>query len=155
MISSMRPATKEHAVEYVGGCQCGRVRYRADGPRDRASVCYCRMCQKASGAPFMAFVRFPVDQVHWSKSPDTFASSSFVERGFCRDCGTSLSYRQLAGPYISLTINSLDDPESVKPEWRFSAHMEASWCRSLSSLPTKEMDLTGSPGFVNYQHGNH
>jgi hypothetical protein len=41
-------------MEYVGGCQCGEVRYRAEGPRDRASVCYCRMCQKASGGPFMA-----------------------------------------------------------------------------------------------------
>jgi hypothetical protein len=140
-------------VEYVGGCQCGRIRYRAEGPRDRSSVCYCRMCQKASGAPFMAFVRFPAHQVHWSKSPAIFASSNLVERGFCSDCGTPLSYRQVSGPNISLTINSLDDPESVQPEFRFSAQLEVSWCSSLATLPTKEMDLTGSPGFVNRQWG--
>jgi hypothetical protein len=140
-------------VEYVGGCQCGRIRYRAEGPRDRSSVCYCRMCQKASGAPFMAFVRFPAHRVHWSKSPAKFASSNLVERGFCSDCGTPLSYRQVSGPNISLTINSLDDPESVQPEFRFSAQLEVSWCRSLATLPTKEMDLTGSPGFVNHQWG--
>jgi hypothetical protein len=102
----------------------------------------------------MAFVRFPADQVHWSKPPATFASSNVVERGFCRDCGTPLSYRQVNGPNISLTINSLDDPEAVRPELRFSAHMEVSWCASLGHLPTQEMDMTGSRGFVNYQHAD-
>jgi hypothetical protein len=101
----------------------------------------------------MAFVRFPAHQVHWSKSPAIFASSNLVERGFCGDCGTPLSYRQVNGPNISLTINSLDDPESVRPEFRFSAQLEVSWCSSLATLPTKEMDLTGSPGFVNHQWG--
>ena len=142
-------------MEYVGGCQCGRIRYRAEGPRDRSSVCYCRMCQKASGGPFMAFVRFPVQQVHWSKPPAVFASSNVVERGFCSDCGTPLSYRQVNGPYVSLTINSLDDPEAVRPELRFSPEAEVSWCGTLADLPAEEMDMTDSPGFVNYQHRDH
>jgi hypothetical protein len=140
-------------MDYVGGCQCGRIRYRAEGPRDRSSVCYCRMCQKASGAPFLAFVRFPADRVHWSASPATFASSNVVERGFCRDCGTPLSYRQIDGPNISLTIHSLDDPEAVRPELRFSARMAVSWCSTLASLPAQEMDMTGSSGFENHQRG--
>ena len=67
--------------------------------------------------------------------------------------GTPLSYRQTGGPNISLTINSLDDPESVQPEMQFSAAMEVSWCGSLASLPVKEMDATATPGFVNHQHG--
>jgi hypothetical protein len=110
------------------------------------------MCQKASGGPFMAFVRFPANQVEWSTPPDVFASSNLVERGFCRNCGTPLSYRQIGGPHISLTINSLDDPESVRPQMRFAANMEVSWCGSLSTLPTTEMDFTATPGFINYQH---
>ncbi len=139
-------------MAYLGGCQCGRVRYRADEPRDRSSICYCRMCQKASGGPFMAFVRFPASQVQWSTPPDAFASSNLVERGFCRSCGTPLSYRQIGGPNISLTINSLDDPESVRPEMRFAVKMEVSWCSSLSTLPTREMDFAATPGFINHQY---
>lgn len=139
-------------MDYVGGCQCGKVRYRAEDPRGHASVCYCRMCQRASGGPFMAFVSFPDDRVHWSQPPAIFASSNAAERGFCRDCGTPLSFRYLGRPYIGLTINSLDDPEAVQPEMRLSAPSEVSWCRSLANLPTKEMDLTRSPGFVTYQH---
>jgi hypothetical protein len=99
----------------------------------------------------MAFVRFPADQVQWSTPPDVFASSNLVERGFCRNCGTPLSYRPKSGSHISLTINSLDDPESVRPEMRFSAHMEVSWCSSLSTLPAREMDVTGTTGFMNHQ----
>ena len=137
---------------YVGGCQCGRIRYKAAAPRDRSSVCYCRMCQRASGGPFMAFVRFPADQVEWSTQPDIFASSNLVERGFCSKCGTPLSYRQTSGPNISLTLNSLDDPEAARPEMRFSANTEVSWCGLLADLPDNEMDVTSLPGFVNYQH---
>jgi hypothetical protein len=64
-----------------------------------------------------------------------------------------LSYRQVDGPNISLTLNSLDDPESVRPELSFSADARVSWCGSLAELPNREMDLTGSPGFVNFQRG--
>jgi len=109
------------------------------------------MCQKASGGPFMAFVRFPVSQVRWSTPPDFFASSNLVERGFCRNCGTPLSYRQTGGPHISLTINSLDDPEAVRPEMRFSVNAEVSWCGSLSTLPAREMDFANTSGFINHQ----
>lgn len=122
-------------MAYVGGCQCGRVRYRAEGLRDRASVCYCRMCQRAGGAPFMAFVRFRVEQVQWSTPPETFASSNLVERGFCRACGTPLTYRMQGGPYVSLTIMSLDDPAQVQPEMRFHPEGEAPWCATLGELP--------------------
>ncbi|WP_425373678.1 GFA family protein [Lichenihabitans psoromatis] len=72
-----------------GGCQCGSVRYRASMPVESANVCHCRMCQKAGGAPFMAFVSIPTTQVVWTRGePTWFASSSIASRGFCRACGT-------------------------------------------------------------------
>jgi hypothetical protein len=35
---------------------------------------------------------------------------------------------------------------------RFAANMEVSWCGSLSTLPTREMDFTANPGFINHQY---
>jgi hypothetical protein len=109
------------------------------------------MCQKASGGPFMAFVRFPAHQVQWSAPPETFASSNLVERGFCAACGTPLAYRQIDGPNISLTLNSLDNPETVQPEMQFCPESQLPWCRLLADLPTAAGDLSGAPDFVNHQ----
>jgi hypothetical protein len=136
---------------YVGGCQCGRVRYEAEGPVDRVTVCYCRMCQKASGAPFMAFVRFPANHVAWTTPPDTFFSSGSVQRGFCRDCGTPLTYRNVQGSSISVTLNSLDSPGTVKPQGVFFAKQKAGWLGELDELPVLAEDASSFPGFVNNQ----
>ena len=138
-------------ANYVGGCQCGRVRYEAVGPIDRTTVCYCRMCQKASGAPFMAFVRFPANHVAWTNPPDTFFSSGEVQRGFCRTCGTPLTYRNVQGANISITLNSLDDPGTVKPEGVFFPDHRADWLAALDALPVLDGDASSAPGFVNYQ----
>jgi len=136
---------------FEGGCQCGRTRYRARGPRDRASICYCRMCQKASGGPFMAFVRFPADQVEWLTAPSVFASSNRAERGFCAVCGTPLTYRHISAPYISVTLHSLDDPTTVRPDTVFSPGAAPDWCFALADLPKQQMDFAADPDFRNYQ----
>ena len=62
-----------------------------------------------------------------------------------------LTYRWVEGPNISLTLNSLDDPEAVRPQLRYSAETEVSWCGTLDSLPTKDADVTGDARFVNHQ----
>jgi hypothetical protein len=140
-------------MPFSGGCQCGKVRYVADAPVANASVCYCRMCQRAGAAPFMAFARFPVERVEWSSPPAIFASSNLVERGFCRDCGTPLSYRRTAGPWLSVTLMTLDDPEAVKPLVRYVPEYEVSWCSGLDALPEGEPNITGSEaGFVSHQY---
>jgi hypothetical protein len=127
-------------MDYNGGCLCGAMRYRAEGPYNHACVCYCGMCQKASGGPFMVFVRFPSAKIHWSKSLPVYASSPGVERGFCRDCGTPLTYRRIDSPNISVTANSLDDPAAVQPEWRYEPDREVPWCAGLASLPIAKPD---------------
>jgi hypothetical protein len=134
-----------------GGCQCGAVRYEVTGPPIRASVCYCGMCQRASGGPFMAFARYANENVRWSGALSLFQSSTFAERGFCGACGTPLTYRWIAGPNISLTINSFDEPEVIRPELRYSPDTEVSWCRTLSELPVNDLDVSGASGFVSYQ----
>ena len=48
-------ADQSPAPWMAGGCQCGAVRYQLTEPPSDGNVCHCRMCQKAGGAPFMAF----------------------------------------------------------------------------------------------------
>jgi hypothetical protein len=71
----------EAAAFLAGGCQCGAVRYRLAAEPTGVNVCHCRMCQKASGAPFMAFGGVRMSEfivTHGAIS--TFMSSDIAER---------------------------------------------------------------------------
>ena len=43
---------------HEGGCACGAVRYRAQGPGFRAGFCHCGSCRHACGAPYVGWVSF-------------------------------------------------------------------------------------------------
>jgi len=104
----------------TGGCQCGAVRYSISGPFENPHICHCRMCQKAFGNYFSALVATKRENFRWTRgSPGIFKSSSIVERGFCRDCGTPLSYAFDTSPRTNVSIGSLDHPEAVTPVVQF------------------------------------
>ena len=84
--------------QVTGGCQCGRIRYRVTGGLGRASLCHCRMCQRAAGNVFAPLVT--ARGVTWEATPARFASSDIAERGFCRDCGTPLFYAPIGSEAV-------------------------------------------------------
>ena len=53
-------------MTWSGGCQCGAVRFHVAGELGRASICHCRMCQKALAGPFGAFVTVDADKTNWT-----------------------------------------------------------------------------------------
>jgi hypothetical protein len=74
-------------VGFTGGCQCGAVRYRVEAKPTGTSVCHCRMCQKAAGAPFMTFADVPKEAFVVTRGAlATFRSSEIAERGFVIAC---------------------------------------------------------------------
>ncbi|MBT8068161.1 MAG: GFA family protein [Gammaproteobacteria bacterium] len=95
-----------------GGCFCGEVRYEADGPEKFACFCHCESCQRAAGAPLVAWAtysratfRVTRGDMHW------YHSSPGVTRGICANCGTSITYENENRPgEIDITLNSLDEP---------------------------------------------
>ncbi len=98
----------------TGGCQCGAVRYRVAGPARSATICNCRMCQKAMGNIFATWAEFTAP-VEWTRGrPSVFRSSGNVQRGFCSNCGTPLSY-QWGRNNPALTIGSFDNPDALLP----------------------------------------
>jgi hypothetical protein len=125
----------------TGGCQCGAVRYRLDATPVGASICHCRMCQKAGAAPFMAFAPLALaDFVVTRGSIATFASSDIAERGFCAACGTPLTYRNVTSTRTSVTICSLDDPEAVSPEFQLGAETQVHWLVDALAAPNTRID---------------
>ncbi len=141
---------------HSGGCQCGAVRYRIKR-LGRATICHCRMCQKAFGAFFGPLVT--AHEVTWTRgAPKTYASSNKVKRGFCEACGTPLTY-DWGGP-IEIAIGSLDDPEAAAPVLQVNIESRLSFFDRLHELPVRE-DPPGGPAatfkasIVSKQHPDH
>jgi hypothetical protein len=96
-----------------GGCFCGAIRYTVVGPEKFACFCHCESCQRAAGAPVVAWATYSRDsfkvkqgEMHWRES------SPGVTRGICSNCGTSITYENDNRPgEIDITLNSLDQPD--------------------------------------------
>ncbi|GAA5071351.1 GFA family protein [Lysobacter panacisoli] len=100
-----------------GGCLCGAIRYRATAPPISRSICHCRSCRRAGGAPSVAWSTFHVNSLVFCQGvPMRYPSSEDVVRTFCGNCGTPLSYRHvLDTDTIDITTATLDAPEQFPP----------------------------------------
>jgi len=126
----------DRSPHLTGGCQCGAVRYALSAEPSGSSICHCRMCQKAGGAPFMAFTGVPLAKLVLTRgAPAMYASSDLAERGFCAACGTPLTYRIRGRDRISVTICSLDHPAEVAPTEQLGTEAVLPWFATLATLP--------------------
>lgn len=143
-----------------GGCQCGAVRYHFTGSIGRASICHCRMCQKAFGSFGAPLVSVPLTAFNWTRgAPGIFRSSAPVARGFCKDCGTPLFMLEDGDPNIELAIGTLDDPNSVALEGQVGVESKVAWFDCMTHLPpetTNENNPAAARGrYETLQHPDH
>ena len=115
------------AEAITGGCQCGAVRYRVEA-LGRASICHCRMCQKAFGGFFGPLVTGK--GLAWTRGkPATFASSNKISRGFCEKCGTPISYQGEKWPgETHFLVGGFDDPSPFTPTGDVFKDEALAWC---------------------------
>jgi hypothetical protein len=144
---------------YSGGCQCGAVRFHVEGALGDASVCHCRMCQKASGSFYLPFVSVRSEVLTWTRGePKRFQSSNATRRGFCADCGTPLTFEAPDG--LSLTIASFDHPEEIAPLMQWGTEAKLPYVDGIPALPGQATmeDISSAPylaELVSYQHPDH
>ena len=140
----------------TGGCQCGGVRFRIEGELGEASICYCRMCQKATGGLFGPYVGAPFNAVIWTRGqPGRFQSSNKVPRGFYRDCGTPLTYEYGEG-HISLALGVMDKPPVLHLSEQLASPDRIADFGALARLPEHPTDEPRAAahlaGIVSFQH---
>lgn len=137
----------------TGGCQCGRVRYRLDGPLIEQVACACRMCQKANGSAFMPFAGVAPGDLTWTRGkPRWFSSSPIVRRGFCPRCGTPVAFAYQDRAAIYVTVGSLDDPDAAPPDALIHAERLWDWARDLTQIPWYVARSDAAPDFESFQH---
>jgi hypothetical protein len=136
-LSPPAPSPQPRPATLVGGCLCGRVRYRVDESPLRVSHCHCRTCRRAGGAPFVTWVTVARGALRITAgSPRARRSSPQAVRTFCAECGTPITYAADAYPEsIDLTVGSLDDPEAVTPDEHVWAGSRLTWLQLDDDLP--------------------
>ncbi len=101
---------------HEGGCMCGAVRYRLQGPFTYSAHCHCRSCQRAVGAGYVTYSAVAPKNFKIVEGEMTiYHSSPGVNRGFCNKCGTSLSYSGEDWTDYAIMTATLDDPSAAVP----------------------------------------
>lgn len=98
----------------TGGCLCGGVRYRYQGPLRPVVSCHCEQCRRTSGH-FAAGAagyrdRLTIDDggtLRW------YESSPDVYRGFCGECGASLFWTDRP-ERLTIMAGTLDQPTGLR-----------------------------------------
>jgi hypothetical protein len=130
----------------TGGCQCGAVRYALSSMPPGAGICHCRMCQRATGGLFAALAGVPNEDFTWTHgTPAVFMSSDRVERHYCRDCGTPLTYKNLDWGRTSVTVGSLDEPERITFRIQVGIESRLPVAATLNGLPERATAQEISP----------
>jgi hypothetical protein len=112
-----------------GGCLCGAVRYRVTARPVVGTLCHCRTCRLACGAPSVAWTVFHSRHFAFiTGEPSVFHSSPTVLRTFCGRCGTSLTYqRSTQAETIDITTATLDSPDDFAPTKEIWTEQKLGW----------------------------
>jgi hypothetical protein len=135
----------------TGSCMCGAVRYEAVGAPLGVGHCHCHSCRRHTGAPVVTFVAFRADQVHFAgHERSIYRSSPNVERAFCNQCGTPLTWEAYARTFgtqiIEFHISTLDDPDNFVPDRHWFHGERIAWFDVADDLPRyRELDVEDAP----------
>ena len=131
----------------VGGCQCGRVRYRLKASPLSVYNCHCKDCQKSSGAGGSVNAMIPTAGVRITQgTPKRFTvtadSGRTLHRFFCGDCGSPLfSRRELTPENTTLRIGTLDNA----PPMKIAAHIWTRSARPWTHIDPASQQFPGQP----------
>jgi hypothetical protein len=121
---------------FTGGCLCGAIRYRFTRMPLARSLCHCRSCRLAAGAPAVAWVVLSADAFEFTTGrPRVFSSSPGVLRTFCDRCGTSLTYqREAETETLDVTTATLDAPGDFAPTKEIWLVDKLSWMQPNDAM---------------------
>jgi len=123
------------ASNYLGGCQCGKVRYKISSVPYVAYCCHCRDCQAQSSSAFGISVWFPSSEfliTHGKLATYVFALKSGDEKlcAYCADCGTRIYHTGTDDTAIlSVKGGSLDAIHLIKPSGHIWMDSALDWVR--------------------------
>lgn len=131
-------------MSVVGGhCFCNAIKFEVEGPEKFACFCYCDSCQRAAGAPVVAWSTYQKSSFRVTQGEmHYFRSSPGVTRGQCANCGSSISYENEDRPDdIDITLNTHDDPSGPNLRAHIYTESKPPWMSIGDDLPVYEKNV--------------
>ncbi len=122
-----------------GRCLCKAVSFEIDLPIFSCVNCHCESCRRQCSAPMTTYIGVKDGQWRWTgKAPKVYNSSPGVERTFCDDCGTPLSFcsTSLSG-VMHFYVTAMEKPENYKPTLHVAHEEKLPWLNICDALPTR------------------
>ena len=128
---------------YLGGCQCGSVRYQLSGEPLTCYACHCRDCQSESGSAFtvsMIVNRNDVKVIAGEVLENIYRlNDNELHRYHCSNCGSALWFSGAKIPEIvALKPGTLDDTSWFKPIAHVWVRSAQPWVLFDSNTPKYE-----------------
>ena len=94
----------------TGGCQCGAVKYKVEGPLREVVNCHCTMCRRLHGN-FGPHSKAPKAQITITENKGLawYDTSETARRGFCQNCGSGLFWDPHDQDAMGIIAGTLDD----------------------------------------------
>jgi hypothetical protein len=110
---------------HAGGCLCGAIRFETEGDPWWVTTCYCRFCQKATGAPVFIEPILTRDRVRVTRGTParhdhrSEGSGAILTIHFCATCSVKTHYSFERFPdHVGICAGAFDDPGwfDVRPD---------------------------------------
>ena len=105
----------DETINLQGGCFCGAVRYRVEGPLRHVINCHCGECRKLNGS-FGAHSKAPTKNLEITEDRGLrwFQITAQARRAFCGLCGSSLFWQFEGQPGTGIVAGTLDDSGNLR-----------------------------------------
>ncbi len=139
------PMTEQSEI-WAGACLCGAVAYESKGSpvKEHCGYCHCRMCQKAYGNGFTAFIEFPAESFRLTRGkPTIYRSSNVGERRFCARCGSPMTMHYTSLPEsVWVYVGTLDRARDMQRYMisHVCVESEIPWLTIHDDLPRERSD---------------
>ncbi len=121
-----------------GGCFCGALRFRFEGPPLGSMVCHCQSCRRLFAAPVVAWLTVASDRFEITRGkPAEMNSSPPVKRWFCSGCGTHIGYQHAESlDSVEVATCALDEPNQFPPTHHSWLSHDLAWVKFGDGLPS-------------------
>lgn len=126
----------------TGRCFCKAVHWTSEPHILWAALCHCEDCRRAASSDYVSWFGVKRHTIKWTGPRKVYSSSSMVERSFCKECGSPLSFEtSIFEDETHLYAVTLDNPEIYKPTAHIFWSERLHWVNVFDELPTHEKGL--------------